>query len=223
MTRDEGGVFLLHMEQTMERFVAAVALAVCSPLLLAAAFGTIIESGWPVLFRQTRVGCNLKPFTLYKLRSMRTGSKGAGITARGDPRVTRVGAFLRKYKLDELPQLWNVVAGHMRLIGARPELPSYVDPHDRLWRVVLSERPGLTDLSSLVYRNEEELLAQSSDPDRTYREEILPRKLVLSAHYLETRNFVSDCRLLFLTARYSFLPAGFNPNRILAAFNGDRI
>jgi lipopolysaccharide/colanic/teichoic acid biosynthesis glycosyltransferase len=111
----------------------------------------------------------------------------------------------------------------MRLIGPRPELPSYVDPYDRLWRVVLSERPGLTDLSSLVYRNEEELLAQSGDPDRTYREEILPRKLVLSAHYLATRDFVSDCRLLLLTARYSFRPVGFDPNRILAAFNGDRI
>jgi lipopolysaccharide/colanic/teichoic acid biosynthesis glycosyltransferase len=212
-----------QVQQSMEGLVAAAALAVCAPLLLVAAVCTILESGWPVLFRQTRVGCNLKPFTLYKLRSMRAGSKGAGITARGDPRVTRVGAFLRKYKLDELPQLWNVVAGQMRWIGPRPELPSYVDPHDRLWRVVLSERPGLTDLSSLVYRNEEELLAQSGDPDRTYREEILPRKLVLSAHYLATRDFVSDCRLLLLTARYSFRPVGFDPNRILAAFNGDRI
>jgi lipopolysaccharide/colanic/teichoic acid biosynthesis glycosyltransferase len=212
-----------RVQQSVERLVAVVALAVCSPLLLAAAFCSIVESGWPVLFRQTRVGCNLKPFTLYKLRSMYAGSKGAGITSRGDPRVTRVGAFLRKYKLDELPQLWNVVAGHMRLIGPRPEVPAYVDPSDRLWRAVLSEKPGLTDLSSLVYRNEEELLAQSGDPDRTYREEILPRKLALSAHYLKTRDFVSDCRLLFLTARYSFLPAAFDPNRILAAFNGDRI
>jgi lipopolysaccharide/colanic/teichoic acid biosynthesis glycosyltransferase len=212
-----------RVQQSVERLVAVVALAVCSPLLLAAAFCSIVESGWPVLFRQTRVGCNLKPFTLYKLRSMYAGSKGAGITSRGDPRVTRVGAFLRKYKLDELPQLWNVVAGHMRLIGPRPELPSYVNPDDRLWRAVLSERPGLTDLSSLVYRNEEEILARSGDPDRTYREEILPKKLALSAHYLETRDFVSDCRLLLLTARYSFLPVGFDPNRILAAFNGDRI
>jgi lipopolysaccharide/colanic/teichoic acid biosynthesis glycosyltransferase len=212
-----------RVQQIAERLVAVVGLAVSSPLLLAAAFCTIVESGWPVLFRQTRVGCNLKPFTLYKLRSMYAGSKGAGITSRGDPRVTRVGAFLRKYKLDELPQLWNVVAGHMRLIGPRPELPSYVNPYDRLWRVVLSERPGLTDLSSLVYRNEEEILAQSGDPDRTYREEILPRKLVLSAHYLETRDFVSDCKLLFLTARYSFRPVGFDSNRILAAFNGDRL
>ena len=223
MTHDEQRVLPRQVQQTMERLVAAVALAVCFPLLLGAAFCTIVESGWPVLFRQTRVGYKRKPFTLYKLRSMHAGSGGAGITARGDPRVTRVGAFLRKYKLDELPQLWNVVAGHMRLIGPRPELPAYVNPYDRLWRVVLSERPGLTDLSSLVYRNEEELLAQSGDPDRTYREEILPRKLALSAHYLETRDFVSDCRLLLLTARYSFLPAGFDPNRILAAFNGDRI
>lgn len=223
MMRDQRRVFPLQVQPAMERFVAAAGLALCSPLLLAAAICTLVESGWPVLFRQKRVGCNLKPFTLYKLRSMHADSGGAGITARGDPRVTRVGAFLRKYKLDELPQLWNVVAGHMRLIGARPELPSYVNPYDRLWRVVLSERPGLTDLASLVYRNEEEILAQSNDPDRTYREEILPRKLALSAHYLQTRNLVSDCRLLLLTARYSFLPAGFNPNRILAAFNGDRL
>jgi lipopolysaccharide/colanic/teichoic acid biosynthesis glycosyltransferase len=223
VTHDQQRVLSRRLQQTLERLVAAVALVVCFPLLLAAAFCTIVESGWPVLFRQTRVGYKRKPFTLYKLRSMHAGSTGAGITARGDSRVTRVGAFLRKYKLDELPQLWNVVAGHMRLIGPRPELPAYVNSYDRLWRVVLSERPGLTDLSSLVYRNEEEILAQSSDPDRTYREEILPRKLALSARYLETRNFVSDCRLLILTARYSFLPSGFDPNRILAAFNGDRI
>jgi lipopolysaccharide/colanic/teichoic acid biosynthesis glycosyltransferase len=223
MTNHERRVLLPGVRRTLERLLAAAALAVCSPLLLAAAFCTILESGGPVLFRQTRIGRYLKPFTLYKLRSMRAGSGGVGITARGDPRVTRVGAFLRKYKIDELPQLWNVVLGHMRLIGPRPELPGYVDPRDRLWRVVLSERPGLTDLSSLVYRNEEELLAQSRDPDRTYRQEILPRKLALSAHYLETRDFASDCRLLLLTARYSFLPAGFEPNRILAAFNGDRI
>jgi lipopolysaccharide/colanic/teichoic acid biosynthesis glycosyltransferase len=213
---------LLRARQSIERLLAAAALAVCSPVLLAAALCTIAESGWPVLFRQTRIGRNLKPFTLYKLRSMRAGSMGAGITSRGDPRVTRVGAFLRKYKLDELPQLWNVVAGHMNLIGPRPEVPAYVNPDDRLWRTVLSQRPGLTDLSSLVYRNEEELLAESVDPDRTYREEILPRKLALSAQYLQTRGFASDCRLLLLTARYSFLPVEFDPNRILAAFNGDR-
>jgi lipopolysaccharide/colanic/teichoic acid biosynthesis glycosyltransferase len=205
----------------LERLVAAAALVICSPLLLVAGFCILVESGWPILFRQTRVGRNLETFTLFKLRSMRAGSDGPGITARGDPRVTRVGAVLRKYKLDELPQLWNVAAGHMRFIGPRPEVPSCVEPNDRLWRIVLSEKPGLTDLSSLVYRNEEELLARSSDPDRVYREQILPRKLDLSAHYLETRDFGSDCRLLLLTARYCLFPVGFEPTRILEAFNGE--
>ena len=151
---------------------------------------------------------------------MRDGARGSCITARGDARVTRVGAVLRKYKLDELPQLWNVLAGDMRLIGSRPELPAYVDFSDPLWRSLLSEKPGLTDLASLVYRNEEEVLARHPDPELAYRHLVLPDKLRLSARYLEGRGLMSDFRLLLMTARYSFCPAGFDPEHITDALLG---
>jgi lipopolysaccharide/colanic/teichoic acid biosynthesis glycosyltransferase len=206
------------LQPALERIAAAAGLLFCAPLLLLLALCTVLESGRPVLFRQTRVGRRGKKYDLLKLRSMHQGMPGSRITAGGDPRVTRVGAFLRKYKLDELPQLWNVMRGDMQLIGPRPELPSLVNPADPLWRAVLSEKPGLTDLSTLVYRNEEELLSRSCDPDRTYREEVLPRKLRLSAYYSQTRNLLSDCKLLFLTVRYSFFPSGFDASRIERRF-----
>jgi lipopolysaccharide/colanic/teichoic acid biosynthesis glycosyltransferase len=153
-----------------------------------------------------------------KLRSMRTDGAGTGITVSGDARITKVGAFLRKYKIDELPQLWNVLAGKMQWIGPRPELPSFVSLHDPLWRTILSEKPGLTDLSSLVFRNEEEILAAYPEPAKAYRQEVLPAKLMLSAYYLQKRTFVSDCKLLCLTVKYSFFPSGFNPDRIRTLF-----
>lgn len=206
------------VQPVLERAVAGAALAACSPLLLLLAIWVALESGWPVLFRQTRVGRGGKTFTLLKFRSMRPGVGGSGLTSSGDPRVTRVGSVLRKYKLDELPQLWNILAGDMQFIGPRPDLPCYVDPDDRLWRMALTERPGLTDLSTLVYRNEEAVLSRYRDPDQAYREEILPRKLSLSVHYLTTRNFWRDCKLLLLTARYSFIPSGFDADRIARIF-----
>jgi lipopolysaccharide/colanic/teichoic acid biosynthesis glycosyltransferase len=190
-------------------------------VLLAAAACLAAESGWPVFFRQARVGRNGKPFTLWKLRSMQTGQAGRRITGRGDPRVTRVGAVLRKLKLDELPQLWNIVRGEMQFIGPRPEVPAFVDPGDALWRAVLADKPGLTDLATLVYRNEEEILGRCADPERAYREEILPKKLDLSLRYSRQRTLMSDCKLLLLTIRYSFLPAGFDSGRLAAALVGE--
>lgn len=211
-----------RIQPALERVAAAAGLVACSPVLAAAALCTLAGTGRPVLFRQQRAGRRGNPFTLLKLRTMRTGAQGSRITVGGDPRVTRVGSFLRRYKLDELPQLWNIAAGHMQFIGPRPELPALVDTDDPLWRAVLDEKPGLTDLSTLAYRNEEEVLAAYRNPDSAYREEILPRKLTLSAHYLRHRTVASDCRLLFLTVRYSFVPAGFDPEKVKRQFAFDK-
>jgi lipopolysaccharide/colanic/teichoic acid biosynthesis glycosyltransferase len=201
-----------------ERFAAGAALLACSPVLLTIALVILAESGRPILFRQTRVGRQGRLFTLFKFRSMRSGMPGSPITAGADPRVTLAGAFLRKYKLDELPQLWNIFAGDMQLIGPRPELPLFVNPAEELWKRVLSERPGLTDLSSLVYRDEEDVLSRYPDPDLAYRERVLPHKLRLSAFYIGRRNAWTDLKLVWLTARYSFFPAGFDADRITRAF-----
>ncbi len=186
--------------------------------MAAVAFAVWLEDGAPILFRHVRVGRNGRKFTLLKFRSMRKGAAGPPITAGEDPRVTGVGRFLRRYKLDELPQLWNVVRGDMALVGPRPEAPEYVDANGPLWRAVLGLRPGITDLATLVYRNEEELLAGAPDPDRYYREVLLPAKLELNLRYAASRTPASDLRLLALTLRYSFLPSGFDPKRIERAF-----
>jgi len=205
-----------------ESLLAAAALAAVLPILAVAAACLAIESGFPVLFRQVRVGRGGKPFTLLKLRSMRAGAAGPEITAGEDPRITRVGAFLRKYKIDELPQLWNVLKGDMQFIGARPEVPSMVDASDPLWQAVLSEKPGLSDVATLIYRSEQEVLAQFADPDRAYREEILPRKLRLSAAYMSRRTLAADCRLVMLTIRYSLLPSGLDPTRTPKLIAGEQ-
>jgi lipopolysaccharide/colanic/teichoic acid biosynthesis glycosyltransferase len=198
--------------------VSAVGLIVLSPLLLAAAAAVALEDGRPVLFRQKRVGRAGKMFQLFKFRSMRTRAPGPGITASGDPRLTRVGRFLRKFKIDELPQLWNVVRGDMCLVGPRPEVPPFVNLDDPIWRAVLEVKPGITDLASLVYRHEEQILSQSNDPESYYRDVVLPAKLALNVRYLGARSFWRDMRLILLTVRYSFLPSGFDAARILTVF-----
>ncbi len=202
----------------LERLAAAIGLLCLSPVIAAAAAAILIESGRPVLFRQIRVGRDGRPFRLLKLRSMLSGASGRQVTAAGDPRISRVGALLRRYKLDELPQLWNILRGDMQLIGPRPELPLYVDMQDPLWRAALRQKPGLTDLSTLVYRNEEEVLSRWTDPERGYREEVLPRKLALSVAYGRVRGLRTDLKLIALTARYSFIPSGFDPEKILNTF-----
>ncbi len=207
------------MRTALERAAAALALIVCSPLLLIGMVSILIESGAPVFFRQLRAGQHGKPFRLVKLRTMRPAGTGELITRGGDPRITRTGAILRRYKIDELPQLWNVLAGQMRLIGHRPEVLRYVDSNNALWQTVLLEKPGLTDLATLMYRNEEEVLARYADSDRAYREEILPRKLALSARYQRNRTFSTDLKLLALTATFSLLPSRFSPDRIERIFS----
>ncbi len=199
----------------IERLFALILVILFSPVLVPAAICVALESGFPIVFRQVRVGKHGRPFNLLKLRSMRPSRAGCRITAGGDPRVTRVGRVLRRYKLDELPQLWNIVRGEMSFIGPRPELPAFVDLQDPRWIQILQSKPGITDLSTLVYREEESILARHEDTERAYREEVLPAKLALSARYLRQRCLRTDFKLLMLTAKYSFLPAGFDADRIL--------
>lgn len=203
----------------MERCAALGGLTLCAPILAAAALATLIEDGKPVFFAQQRVGRNGKAFRLWKLRSMKVRTDaGQLITASGDARITRVGAVLRKYKVDELPQLWNVCRGEMSLIGPRPEVPEYVDSSDPMWRKVLSIRPGLTDLSTLMFRNEEEVLAGVTDPDCYYRTVLLPDKLRLAWCYQQSRNLKTDVHLLLATVLCSISPSGFSVDRIKRTF-----
>ena len=208
----------MNITNAGERLIALAGIVAASPVILAASAAIVFEDGGPVLFRQHRVGLHGRHFRLLKLRSMRKNTTGLKITAESDPRITRTGAFLRKYKLDELPQLWNVVRGDMSLIGPRPEVPDYVDEQDVLWREVLSVRPGISDLATLVYRNEEQILRGQPDREAFYRTSLLPHKLRLSAHYIRRRTLARDLRLILMTIRYSFLSSGVEPERVLNAF-----
>jgi lipopolysaccharide/colanic/teichoic acid biosynthesis glycosyltransferase len=186
--------------------------------MAAIAVAVLSDDGPPVFFRQTRVGRRGKPFRIWKFRTMRVGSRGGVITAAGDSRVTRVGNVLRRFKLDELPQLFNVLKGDMSLVGPRPEVPEYVQLEAPIWQAVLQVRPGITDLATLIYRYEERLLGESSDPNAMYRETVLPAKLVLNLGYLRSRSFLRDLKLILLTIRYSLFPQAFDADLIKRAF-----
>jgi lipopolysaccharide/colanic/teichoic acid biosynthesis glycosyltransferase len=184
------------------------------PLLAALALLILWDDGPPVFFSQTRVGRRGKPFRIWKFRTMRAGSQGSVITAAGDGRVTRAGAALRRCKLDELPQLFNVLKGDMSLVGPRPEVPEYVQLEAPIWQAVLQVRPGVTDLASLLYRDEETLLGSSGDPNVFYRESVLPAKLILNLGYLRFRSFTRDLGLILLTIRCCLFPKRLDPDFI---------
>lgn len=191
------------LPRAVEAGLACLGLVLASPVLLVAAGLVAATSPGPVLFRQQRAGLGGRPFTLLKLRSMRVAPEGSQLTAAGDARITPVGRWLRRFKLDEIPQLWNVVRGDMSLVGPRPEVPRYVDDGP-LWRQVLSARPGLTDPVTLRLRDEEALLASvaagGDDPERFYRERLLPWKLRGYRDYLARRSWVTDLGVLGATA-----------------------
>ena len=178
---------------------AALGLLALAPVLLLAAIWIKLDSPGPALFRQTRVGRFGVPFSIHKFRTMRV-EPGAAITVGADPRITRSGHVLRQTKLDELPQLWDVLRGAMSLVGPRPELPRYVELYPaELRERVLAVRPGITDPASLAFSHEAELLAAAADPEREYREVVLPAKLQLSADYAARASLATDMRLIFAT------------------------
>lgn len=176
---------------------AAVALLLLSPLLLAAALAVKLDSPGPVFFRQQRVGRGGVPFRIHKFRTMREGAPGLQITVGYDPRITRVGRWLRRTRVDELPQFIDVLQGTMSLVGPRPEVPRYVEFYPpELRERVLSVRPGITDPVSLAYADESELLARAADPEREYVEVLLPRKLQAAAAYAERATLWTDLGVL---------------------------
>jgi lipopolysaccharide/colanic/teichoic acid biosynthesis glycosyltransferase len=182
--------------------VSLISLIVIAPALLAISFWIKLDSPGPVLFRQERVGRGGRDFEILKFRSMIHRKVGGGslITTSMDNRITASGRFLRRYKLDELPQLINVVRGEMSLVGPRPEVPKYVDCYPVTLRdKVLSVRPGITDAASIMFSNENDLIDEADDPERRYVEKILPVKLQIYSEYVDQRSFFGDLRLLLRT------------------------
>jgi lipopolysaccharide/colanic/teichoic acid biosynthesis glycosyltransferase len=192
--------------QLVDSCLSAIALVALSPLLIVIAGSIFCETGLPILFAQPRVGRKGRLFRLLKFRTMLHETKGAALTVSGDRRVTRVGRFLREFKLDEIPQLWNVVHAEMALVGPRPEIPEFVDLNEPTWRSVLRVRPGITDPASIAYRQEEKLLAKASDPIRYYQEILLPAKLAMNLAYLQERSFWLDLKVIMRTFRCVVYP-----------------
>jgi lipopolysaccharide/colanic/teichoic acid biosynthesis glycosyltransferase len=172
-----------------------------SPILLVIAVLIKLNSKGPIFYLQQRVGLNGADFFIYKFRTMRIGADKLGLLTVGgrDPRVTSVGYFLRKYKLDELPQLINVVNGSMSLVGPRPEVRKYVDMYNSEQRKVLNAKPGITDYASIEYADENNLLASSENPERTYIDEIMPAKLKLNMKYIAEQGVITDIKIIFST------------------------
>lgn len=181
---------------------AGIGLLLLSPLLLAVAVWVKLDSPGPVMFRQERVGRFGATFRIHKFRTMRVDAPRLGpqITIGDDARITRSGRWLRASKVDELPQLWDVLRGAMSLVGPRPEVPRYVALYPaELRELVLSVRPGITDPASLSFRNESELLARAEDPEREYVEVVMPMKLSLAADYVRNASLGGDIRLILAT------------------------
>ena len=180
---------------------SGIGLLCLAPVFVVMAIWIKLDSRGPVFYRQTRVGRYGRDFRIFKFRSMRVGSdKGRQITVgERDPRITRSGYFIRRYKIDELPQLINVFLGDMSIVAPRPEVRKYVDLYSEEQRKVFQVRPGITDLASIKYRNENELLSQVDDPDTYYIDVIMPDKLAINLEYIRHQSFMGDIKIIFNT------------------------
>ena len=189
------------MKRAFDILVSSLALLLLLPLFGLLASAVALTSPGGAFFAQVRVGRGGREFRLLKFRTMRPDSeRGGQLTIGGhDPRITRIGRFLRRSKLDELPQLWNVLKGDMSVVGPRPEVPRYVALYTAAQREVLSVRPGLTGLASLAYINENEILGAAADPERAYIERIMPAKLDLDLRYVRDHGLLLDCRIMLRT------------------------
>jgi lipopolysaccharide/colanic/teichoic acid biosynthesis glycosyltransferase len=183
------------VKRAFDLCLSLVLLTVSTPLLVLIGVSILFDDGLPLVFRQVRVGHHGHPFSMVKFRTMR-GTAGSPLTIGDDARITRVGRFLRRWKLDELPQLVNVIHGDMSLVGWRPELPEYVSRNGELYEPLLQFIPGIVDPAALRYRNESELLASEDDPETYYQEVLLPRKVSISLEYARQASLLSDLRVL---------------------------
>lgn len=197
--------------------ISGIALVASAPLIAAVSVAIKLESPGPTFYLQTRVGRRRRPIRVAKFRTMVDGAErhGPSITAAGDPRVTRVGALLRKTKLDELPQLWNVLRGDMTLVGPRPEVPRYVAHYRPEWEPVFEVPPGLTDLASLTFRDEEGLLSLAVDRERAYQEVVMPMKLVLALETIARRSLVNDLAVIVKTLEAIVRPHALDREPVL--------
>ena len=183
-------------------FFAIVLLILLSPVFIVIAIAITMDSRGTVFFHQERVGKNEKLFRLHKFRSMRSvNSDNLQLTVGMDQRITKVGRFIRKFKLDELPQLWNILVGNMSFIGPRPEVPKYVRYYTDSQKELLKFRPGLSDPASLAFSNEAELLAKQENPEQYYIRELMPAKLKMSLDYHQNRNFWTDLKIVLKTIK----------------------
>lgn len=189
------------MIRLFDIFFSGIGLLVLSPLFLILYVLIRLESKGGGFYCQQRVGKGGKEFGLWKFRSMRVGSDKKGLITVGehDPRITKMGYFIRKYKLDELPQLWNVLVGDMSLVGPRPEVKKYTDLYTEKQRKVLSVRPGITDYASIEYVDENTILGKAEDPDKVYVEQIIPAKIALNMKWIENQGVVEYFKIIFLT------------------------
>jgi lipopolysaccharide/colanic/teichoic acid biosynthesis glycosyltransferase len=195
------------LPRSFDVVASGIGLVLCLPLLLLVAVIVWLTSPGGILFKQKRVGRNGELFTLYKLRTMTPSNSGSQVTSSNDARITRVGKFLRRTKIDELPTLWNVLRGDMSWVGPRPEVPRYVDLQSAEWQLVLKAKPGITDPVTVQLRDEEKLLAQvDGDPEKYYINELQPLKLRGYLAYLTVRTWRSDFNLLWQTAAAVIFP-----------------
>ena len=195
------------MKRIIDIFASAFMLIFLFPFGLVIALLIACDSRGGVFYRQSRVGRYNRDFTLYKFRTMRTDADRLGLLTVGarDPRVTRVGYYLRKYKIDELPQLLNILSGDMSFVGPRPEVRKYVDLYNNEQKKVLSVRPGLTDYASIAYINENEILEKANDKEQTYINEIMPEKIKLNMKFIQNPSLYQYFKIIFLTIKSIFI------------------
>lgn len=191
----------MMLKRVFDWLFSLIFLIVLSPVFLILAVWIKLDSRGPVFYKQQRVGKDGKDFWLYKFRSMRVGSDKSGLLTVGgrDPRITSSGYFIRKYKLDEFPQLINVFLGEMSVVGPRPEVRKYVNLYNAEQLRVLSVRPGISDFASIRYRNENDLLEKAENPEQFYIDEVMPEKLRINLEYVEKANLATDIRIIFAT------------------------
>jgi lipopolysaccharide/colanic/teichoic acid biosynthesis glycosyltransferase len=197
------------MKRLFDILFSSIGLLFLQPFFVVIAIMIKVDSTGPILFKQGRMGKNFRRFIIYKFRTMVVDAeeKGLRITSGGDRRVTRVGRTLRKFKIDELPQLFNVLKGDMSLVGPRPEVEEYVKLYERDYREILKKRPGITDVSSIIFREEEAVLENQADPEGYYKKILLPEKIRLAKEYIEKSSFLYDLKLILNTLhRIFYLP-----------------
>ena len=196
------------MKRLFDLFFSSIGLLLLQPLFVVTAIMIKVDSTGPIFFRQERIGKNFRRFMIYKFRTMVVNAekKGLRITSGGDRRVTKVGRILRKFKIDELPQLFNVLKGDMSLVGPRPEVEEYVTLYEEDYREILKRRPGITDVSSIIFREEEAFLKNQVDPEGYYKKILLPEKIRLAKEYIEKSSFLYDLKLVLNTLHKIFYP-----------------